>query len=82
MAKAKKKSSTLASKTVKRKIGGVRKSIIDRLAQLGKSRNWLAVTCGLRVATVYQFLAGNQDMMTGKLEQMFKVLGLEIRPKE
>lgn len=70
------KVNTASGKTV-----DVRKAILERLSAIGKSRNWLAAQSGLRIATVYEYLAGDKDVWAEKAERMLTALDLEIRPK-
>lgn len=60
----------------------VRKAILDRLGQLDKTPHWVASQLGMRPATLYDFLTKpGKTMRTDKVERIFELLGLEIRPK-
>lgn len=60
----------------------VRKAILDRLAQLEKKPHWVAAQLRMRPATLYDFLTKpGRTMRSDKVEQIFALLGLEIRPK-
>ncbi len=79
MKKKKAKSNlTLASQTKKRNIVSVRDAINQQLKQMGKTRNWLCVKTGIRVATIYRFLAGKQDVTLATAEQLMVAVGLTI----
>jgi hypothetical protein len=76
--KIKSSRSTVDSITANGTLGIVRTAIIQRLKDTGRTRNWLAVATGLRAATVYDFLAGHQDVHAAKAEKMLVALGLKI----
>lgn len=60
----------------------VRRAILKRLKETGRSRYWLAATVSeeMSMATVYQYLAGKQDMIGTNIEKLLDVLRLTIVP--
>lgn len=82
MAKQKKNSrSTIDRQTKKRTIGVMAQAILNRLAQLKRTRHWLAQQTGMRTATLYDYLGGKRYMRSDKVEELLAVLGLEVRAK-
>ncbi len=58
----------------------VRKSILKRLKELGRTRFWLAKQVGkhLTMPAVYQYLGGKSDMTGSNIERLLTVLDLQI----
>ena len=60
----------------------VRQLILDRLAETGRSRYWLAETCApehsLHPQTVYRYLRGAGDLTGANLEKLMAAVGLQI----
>lgn len=60
----------------------LRAEILKRLAQLDKSRYWLAKRAKLDNTTVYTYLAGERDTNGENIGKMCEALGMELRPRE
>lgn len=62
----------------------IRKTVKARLKELGWTRYKLAKAVGRHMSaqSVYQYLAGEQDMRGENLSKMLDVIGLELRPKD
>jgi hypothetical protein len=58
----------------------IRNTILDRLVEMDKTRNWLSCQPGISVtpATVRNFLYGNKDTTSGVIGELFVILGLDI----
>jgi len=50
-----------------------------RLAELGRTRYWLALQAGSSEAVIYRFLGGEAETSANNLAQMFLAVGLEVR---
>jgi DNA-binding phage protein len=67
--------------TPRRTVVNMRKVIIGRLKQLGRSRLWLAEQVGVRPATIYDFLSGKASAKVKTIETVLSVLGIELKAK-
>ena len=56
-------------------------TIKQELARRGWSGYRLAKESGLKARTIQDYLAGTTDMKASRLDQVFKALNLELRPK-
>lgn len=66
----------------KRKQETMRRTILDRLDAIGRTRNWLARTQKAAYPdTVRKWLyVGTHGIRTETLEELFRVVGLEVKP--
>ncbi len=71
------------STTTNRIMRTMKQAILDRMSDLERVPHSVARELGMRPATLYDFLTKPETTMkSDKLELIFGLLGLEVRPKD
>lgn len=61
----------------------LRQKILDRLAELGKSANWLAEQQTIaHPQTIRRYLYGQGDTSSAVVGELFRILGLELKGED